>query len=253
MTIGEQLKKARLFLGITQEQMCAGVVSEAFYSRVENNKNDITINDLLKILNNQHISFYDFFMPFDSPSIDQEIQRAFINYNRIKLEQLKDDPRAQNSKYQLEFIIMLAILDDHTDGLSAELKQKIKHRVLHIGEFDNDFLFELQLIMPFCELNEVKLLVDYILASSQNLEAVDARMPLLLSTLVAYIKRCVKEKNATEARRIIKFIYNMPATSSVTIYRTVARYYSALIDDDQAEVKKIKTLIQLTGYSAFIS
>ncbi len=62
MTIGEQLKRERILLGITQRQMCAGIITESFYSRVENNKNEINIDDLIKILNKQHISFYDFFL-----------------------------------------------------------------------------------------------------------------------------------------------------------------------------------------------
>ncbi len=124
MTIGEQLKRERILLGITQRQMCAGIITESFYSRVENNKNEINIDDLIKILNKQHISFYDFFAPFSiSPidpeiqqvsisPIDPEIQQAFINYNRSELKRLKDDKRSQDSKYQLEFKIMLAILDN---------------------------------------------------------------------------------------------------------------------------------------------
>ncbi|GAA2953412.1 hypothetical protein GCM10019995_05360 [Lactobacillus kefiranofaciens subsp. kefirgranum] len=214
MTIGEQLKRERILLGITQRQMCAGIITESFYSRVENNKNEINIDDLIKILNKQHISFYDFFAPFSISPIDPEIQQAFINYNRSELKRLKDDQRSQDSKYQLEFKIMLAILDNKTEELSADLKQNIKYRVLHIGKFDNNFLVDLQLVMPFCDLDEIKLLIDYILTSGQGLKVTDDRMPFLLSTLIAYIKYCIKKKDYVEARRVIAYVQEMPNTSS---------------------------------------
>ena len=50
MTIGEQLREIRDSLNLTQTQMCAGVVTESFYSRVENGKSEINIDDLLAIL-----------------------------------------------------------------------------------------------------------------------------------------------------------------------------------------------------------
>lgn len=65
MTIGEQLKRTRKTLGITQAQMCEGAISEAYYSRVERNINSIRINDLINILKHNDISIYDFFHSMD--------------------------------------------------------------------------------------------------------------------------------------------------------------------------------------------
>ena len=60
MTIGEQLREIRDSLNLTQTQMCAGVVTESFYSRVENGKSEINIDDLLAILKQNHVSVRDF-------------------------------------------------------------------------------------------------------------------------------------------------------------------------------------------------
>ena len=51
MTIGEQLKKTRTLLGLTQTQMCSGIVTESFYSRVERGLSEINATDLFRILN----------------------------------------------------------------------------------------------------------------------------------------------------------------------------------------------------------
>ena len=43
MTIGEQLKKTRNMLELTQLQMSAGIITESFYSKVERDKSKIEI------------------------------------------------------------------------------------------------------------------------------------------------------------------------------------------------------------------
>lgn len=57
MTIGEQLKKTRNTLKLTQKQMSEGIISD---SKVERDKSRINIIDLIKILNKNQISLYDF-------------------------------------------------------------------------------------------------------------------------------------------------------------------------------------------------
>ncbi|RVU69875.1 MULTISPECIES: helix-turn-helix domain-containing protein [Lactobacillus] len=125
MTIGEQLKKTRLLLRITQAQICAGVITEAHYSRIERDKNEINATSLIQILNNLHISLYDFFLPFDLAPIEQEIDQAFINH----------DQRAYNEHYRLFFKLIDAILAGTTDQLSTDFKQKARRQFLQVGQF----------------------------------------------------------------------------------------------------------------------
>lgn len=61
MLIGERLRELRLFLGLTQAEMCQGIISESFYSRVERGTRKISIFDLLAILNKNGLHLEDFF------------------------------------------------------------------------------------------------------------------------------------------------------------------------------------------------
>ena len=80
MTIGERLKELRLFLGLTQEEMTQGVVSESFYSKVERGTSKINILDLLEILNKNGINLEDFFEEENS-----------TNKNNLNNELIKSD------------------------------------------------------------------------------------------------------------------------------------------------------------------
>ena len=51
MTIGQQLKKFRLLLGLSQADMAAGIVTASFYSKVERDQSEIVIDKLVEILN----------------------------------------------------------------------------------------------------------------------------------------------------------------------------------------------------------
>ena len=89
MTIGQQLKKTRLLFGLTQEEMSAGIVSESFYSRVERDKNAITINKLIAMLNANNISLNDFFKIFDNEGMPElKLQRQIYSaFNDRDLDQ----------------------------------------------------------------------------------------------------------------------------------------------------------------------
>lgn len=93
MTIGERLKELRLFLGLTQEEMTQGVVSESFYSKVERGTSKINILDLLEILNKNGINLEDFFEE-EACSKDDN-----LNENSVKSDQFKN----VLGKLQIEF------------------------------------------------------------------------------------------------------------------------------------------------------
>lgn len=60
MTIGQQLKKFRLLLGLSQADMAAGIVTASFYSKVERDQSEIVIDKLVEILNAHNISLNEF-------------------------------------------------------------------------------------------------------------------------------------------------------------------------------------------------
>ena len=120
MTIGEQLKKTRNTLQLTQKQMSEGIISESFYSRVECDKSRINIIDLIKILNKHQISLYDFFEPFDEhvfykENIHCKIVSAFNSHNVKELKNIQTN--ISNNKLALEIQLMIALLQNKVEEL----------------------------------------------------------------------------------------------------------------------------------------
>ena len=136
MTIGERLREIRDSINLTQTEMCAGVVTESFYSRVENGKSEINIDDLLAILKQNHVSVRDFFSVFDQ-SMQRKIQyrciRSAINNRNVawlKKEQ-KDEPI-----FKAELTAVIATLTNKKADLSDDAQRKIKSNFGRLGKWD---------------------------------------------------------------------------------------------------------------------
>lgn len=131
MKIGTQLKTTRLLLGLTQEQFSAGIVTESYYSRVESNKSNISMDSLLKILNYNQVSLYDFFEPIIRENINQELILAFINLDSKKIEQLD----LADGNEQMLAKIMLAILKKNNLNNSKDYQMQLE-KYLYIKNQD---------------------------------------------------------------------------------------------------------------------
>ena len=89
MEIGTRLKNIRKFLGLTQLQFSGGVITESFYSRVENGKSDISMAKLIKLLNYNHISLAEFFEPLFQSDSTIKVFGAFIDKDIERLQRYK--------------------------------------------------------------------------------------------------------------------------------------------------------------------
>ncbi|MGQ5709171.1 helix-turn-helix domain-containing protein [Lactobacillus sp. PSON] len=89
MTIGEALKSLRLENGLTQKEMTGGLVSESFYSKVENGIHKIDADLLIDILSLHNFDIVDFFAKLAHQK--RESKPSFELLSRIIFAQNKKD------------------------------------------------------------------------------------------------------------------------------------------------------------------
>lgn len=79
MKIGEALRKERIKLGLTQDQMCAGILSRPFYARIESGKNRINAESLFKILLEHQVDLVEFcdLIQDDYTSEERKVEKQF--------------------------------------------------------------------------------------------------------------------------------------------------------------------------------
>ncbi|MDK6268277.1 helix-turn-helix transcriptional regulator [Lactobacillus mulieris] len=72
MTIGSLLKHQRIAMGLTQKEFSNGIISAAHYSKIENNKHEISATDLFLLLKQNQIDLIDFYndLYFSNDKVD---------------------------------------------------------------------------------------------------------------------------------------------------------------------------------------
>lgn len=253
VTIGSQLKKTRILLGLTGEQMCKGVLTESAYSRVERGQSEIDIDKLIELLNNHRVSLADFFTPFDQRSLEEEVKSAFLKKDTAKLKSLAKNFKLQDKTNQIKIRLMLGIINGKIDTFSETFRRKAKSQLLQIGTVSQDFLFNLNLVMPFCDLEELEILLAYIFDQYSKYQIDNENLVILESILVSYIERTYQEKEFEKTKYALTFVDKLPKNADFALKRMIIGYYSALLDKDSAQVTRIRNFLQKNGYSTVIS
>lgn len=252
MRIAQQLKRTRILLGLTQAKMIDNIMTTSFYSRVEHEKHDITINDLLDILNDHHMSLYDFFsgiteLRTEDQIIQDQLALAFYEEKVDELKALK--PKICNYQLELERKLMLAILQENVDQLSPKLKQEMKHRIIKIGAWDSRSLWEFIILMPLYNYEEVKVLMKIVNEKISALSLVDSRQMIALANLkLAFALRCLHENDRINAVRVLNEIDQLPFLAITFTPKILAQYYQAVITHDQEKKQLIMNALKDFGY-----
>lgn len=110
--------------------MCAGIISESFYSKVEHDKSDLSFDKLLAILKAHNISLYDFFEAFDEENLPKvklrkQIYTAFNNPNINQLKRIKKSLNKRDTIEILKINLMLAALNRQVYEIPEEIQKEI--------------------------------------------------------------------------------------------------------------------------------
>lgn len=253
MTIGEQLREIRDSLNLTQTEMCAGVVTASFYSRVENRKSEINIDDLLAILKQNHVSIRDFFGVFDQ-SMQRSIQYCCIqsainNRNLAWLKKVQTDEPG----FEVELTAIIATLLNKKAHLSDAARRKIKSNFGRLGQWDETALWNMASFMSLYDTNELKILITDIWENRDSINLNNSStLVALANVMMNYLGRLYQEKDLGAVLETIHFIKDLPTNPVIMFQKLVAIYYLALINHDQKRLNLIIQVLQKNGYDNYL-
>lgn len=75
--INELVREVRIDSGLKQKDSRKNVMGAAAYSRIENGKKELTVNELIGVLDNLQISLFEFVSSYVEPKISQSIRKKF--------------------------------------------------------------------------------------------------------------------------------------------------------------------------------
>ena len=272
MTIGEALKQIRHELYLTQEQMCAGVVSRSFYAKVESGRNRISADKLTEILFEHDIDITYFYQllrnTYSSQSklkendLNQKMNQAFNsgkielieqNYHKILLQ-------SNSSILKLRAMISVANLKDELNLIDPKVKEKL------FVEFDEganwmtrpDLLRLFTDTMPLWDSSDLSFFIGRLLAKVQK----EHNIPELLQErylrvfenyLAVYYKKNNPIKTIdVNVQKIFDYILNLEPTVHFLLYKIAAVYLQNLFLGNKEEAQKIKDEMKKYGYQDIV-
>lgn len=272
MTIGEALKQIRHELYLTQEQMCAGVVTRSFYAKVESGRNRISANKLTEILFEHDIDITYFYQllrnTYSSQSklkendLNQKMNQAFNsgkielieqNYHKILLQ-------SNSSILKLRAMISVANLKDELNLIDPKVKEKL------FVEFDEganwmtrpDLLRLFTDTMPLWDSSDLSFFIGRLLAKVQK----EHNIPELLQErylrvfenyLAVYYKKNNPIKTIdVNVQKTFDYILNLEPTVHFLLYKIAAVYLQNLFLGNKEEAQKIKDEMKKYGYQDIV-
>lgn len=273
MKIGEALRKERLKLGLTQEQMCEGILSRPFYAKVESDKNRINAESLFKILLEHQVDLVEFcdLIQDDYTSEERKVEKQF----ETKMNQAvsaKDTEAldkycqqimnsSNNEILKLRALITLTYFKGKTDKIDVEIRKKIK------AEFDEgnnwlerpDLLRLLVNTMPMWPQDELDFLIGRLLDFANKSELSELTTERYLRLLENYLVVCYDRKVHKQLTHfdhiddVMEYIINATGSFHLMIYRIEVFYMKALFLDQKDKTKEIRQDLGVLGYKNFIA
>ena len=139
MFLGEAIKKRRLELGLTQEQLCEGICESITVSRLENGKQTPSRNRINALLERLDMPADRFYALLSKHELDIDaLQRQITAYN-IQFRKASPAEKPQIREQALEAHRELEALIDADDNLSRQL---ILHSRVLLGTEEGAYSFE---------------------------------------------------------------------------------------------------------------
>lgn len=265
-SIGEVLKKIRKQAGLTQKEMCAGVMSDSAYSKIEHGTHQIDMEVLYKLLgkNSTIIDVKTFLQELiladaqDDASLYLSINLAFLANDLSTLEDIKDKLKDSGNKKLLDtlnlaiFSLKGAVLKDNN------LKCKVEENISTLYQVENWNIVsvsQLKLLLPFMKINESK----YFLKKAWNNYQKDKHESIIflqtyIKTLIKYLEILLAQhasKNMLEEplNLIEKIIYSTEVDTMISL-GIQAKKIKAIVNGNSEIYKKIIQTEKLIGLSS---
>jgi Rgg/GadR/MutR family transcriptional activator len=172
MNFGETLKKIRVEKGLKQKEVCEGITTISYYSRVERGISDPSVHIFLAILNKLNVSFDEF--TFINNNYQESEDKQFWTYisnlyhsgNIDELNQIKEKIQADSTNKEKIFFVV--IISRFISRLDKELKETDTDDMVieRLMEIENWTSHEVKIFITLMDIFPIKpilILVNHLL------------------------------------------------------------------------------------------
>ncbi|MFT8363039.1 MAG: helix-turn-helix domain-containing protein [Sporolactobacillus sp.] len=259
MTIGELLKQKRRELHLTQQQMCAGVLTVSFYSKVENNKHRISAEDLSEILYRQGLSETEFFDAYRASSdqgrryreLSYRIGNAFYRGDRQELRTLMEEldhtalPTIEMRKIKLQMKFIAAALNEDYTIITDTDKRELKQSFFLQEDWSNGALALLANCMALYPLADIRPFIQSAFRLAGRHRSADReRDAIIMAIALNTCEMAIKEQSDADCAQALAVVAAYSSVPQSAFYKLMAAYYRALLDYRRSPGSETRQTIQ---------
>lgn len=262
MIIGQALKEEQNRLGLTEEEMAQGVLSKSAYSRVINNKRNISSDLLIRLLFKNNIDIENFFSEIEDTYLPESIKlenklsyemaEAVNNHKKEKVRACYQKIMKANVNIFLKkrAKIALAFFENNLEKLDWNFKKSILN---DLSSYEN-WVFNAQAIRLFGSAisilpsENVESEMSFFFKKISRVTKLSSIMQERYATICDnylhwkynYINNPRDLKIEGNIKKSLDYLNNLPSMPRTIIYIISAQYYSALFTKNIKRAKHIK-------------
>lgn len=265
-TIGEILKSIRKEAGLSQSEMCEGVLSVSAYSKIERGVHKIDIDTLYEILgrNSSIIDVKTFLYELlynsngEEGQLYLEINLAYLSKDLEALNELKNKIEKSFSDEQLLNTVNLALLSlkqVDIDEVSSSMRSYINKQIITLRSvevWNLSSLNQFKMLLPFLEIDESKFYLkkiwrNYQKEQKRSLTFLEVYVEALLIYCEILLKQHSPKASFDQPLKLVDDIIMETDFSSLFGFGIKAKKINALINEDSETYQKISQAEKLIG------
>lgn len=262
--IGQQLKKIRKQLGLTQEEMIGGVIHKSHYSKIERGLEGISADSLFRILFLHNIDIDQFFEEVrknyrssedvNGEELENSMRQAFNNSDTEKAKECLAQILKLDGQRILKYrsIISVAMFENKLDELSLEFKEKVLAEFTDhsnwVENVDSLKLFANCLQVFTTEQLDVfmRQLLKHYSKSKIESEKMVERVAIICNNYLYYCYFFhVAGNNINSA---LEYLNKLDNRNHFLMYKICYKFYDALFKGRKEQAKEIKNFLVFCGF-----
>lgn len=260
MTIGEALREQQIFLGLSNKQMAAGIVSEATYSKVINNRQNISSDLLIKLLLFHDINLSDFFERIESEYQTQHkvqekkiLKKLTIAVNNNSLDEantyFKKLIKISKNRYLLMRVnVAIAYLNKDLNEISSEFKRAVVDTINSNSNWVMNIealrLFSTAMVILPEKIVEEQMKLFFLKIKRKKCiisEGLQERYAMICDNYLHWkYEHLESNKEYRNIEHALHYLSNLPAKTNMVIFRISGVYYQKLFAGDVKGAKRLR-------------
>ncbi|WEV51778.1 XRE family transcriptional regulator [Lactobacillus sp. ESL0731] len=239
MEISELLKKYRMAQKKSQQEWSGDIISRSFYAKVERGVHRISFEDLLNLLNFNHISVIEFINKLSSdnyPSNEKEkhlyhyIINSYYQKSETNLINAKEQVANSNLFNKKELLILInsliALVNNNFDKIDKASKVEIETTLFNIENF-NEFNLKLYCdCMHFYPLQTNLIISKNIVQKFLKIEKLQISVLGIISNILGL---CIEHNYYSETDFFIDSAAQITTRPELFFYKNMIEFFKSMI------------------------